>query len=805
MVFIPNISTKDLLTFFSRPRRKIVLIVVGVVWITVITTLYRYFNSTYEPFQGHHAYEGLARPDPNRVQEEANRAAATVKENLLDDVSIQLYQSQNNIKDVRNIDAHSSVYDTIFANHEVNSVLGELSFSERCDLYFTNLYAINPTWYLDPNVDVPLENRDGFKYKDFYNRKKNELKEAIAKEKNIANKDEVKEDDEFEKRMKEDYDRFWAKTQKTEQTIVDYLSHLRIYNKCYVTRDNKIEKKRLDTFITNQKKFISALTESSKINRKAKFSYSREEKLLNVDSFKTCSNLESKIYPWLSMSYPIFERFSGERFLSPPQMKDFLPRSTPSFVFAPSHEDAHYGKGKGGKISSRITNNNKGCFLQHFKNSLNGKGIVLSIADKHVDDTVRLISLLRALNNRYPIQIVYNGGLSDESKYLINMAAREPFKSFPSSFKDVEQYFPKDYLDPKDHGLPKQEVWFVNVQNVIQDQYKNKFGGFSNKFLAAMFNSFEEYLLVDADTVIVQNPDFFFNLKNYKSKGAYFYKDRAAPHFRTMSDCTFFKKITPSIVDQVVFDLPIITKKSLDLDFFDGMFYYMESGLVAINRNLHFNAIMMMIQMNFYPPVSARVYGDKEIFWLGFLAAGEENFHFNDYWAASIGEETDMSARVTDKNPKTFKSKEICAAHPGHVSSEDGKTLVWFNSGFRFCGQSKVVKYDREIKEGRRFPFLKTEADMRAFYTNRAKIRHAVIPPFKNKFETLCENEDGEPKEAWKMDGGYCNSYLWCAYSQIGGTTKDGGDNTQKGTFIEFDKKSVDLFTYYGDIWVGNE
>ena len=55
-------------------------------------------------------------------------------------------------------------------------------------------------------------------------------------------------------------------------------------------------------------------------------------------------------------------------------------------------------------------------FLNRLKQKCNGRGLVLSISDLHVDVTVRLIHLLRALNNRYPIQIVYYDNLSKETK-----------------------------------------------------------------------------------------------------------------------------------------------------------------------------------------------------------------------------------------------------------------------------------------------------------------------------------------------------------------------------------------------------
>lgn len=825
-------SLVDALAFLSRPRRKTIVGVTVAIWTCI--TLVLVFGCNDQGFEqvegaiyeGQHdgGYAGgqVDVPTADAARAAEHERVAKTKQLLLNNLSIQLFQNKNNIKDFRNVEGHLLVYDVIFTNHDVNSVLGSLDFAQRCDLYFTTLYTQQPNWYLNPDENLPLENRDEFKYDSYRTRKTDELKEAIAKEKDIK-KEDVKMDQEFEDKMKDKYKEFWAKTQRTEQTVTDYLSHLRIYNRCYVLRDNVVERQRLDAFVSKQKRFITRLTDAGAsqldasglvggdasevqantlLKASLKFRPSARERLLNYDSFASCGNIESRIYPWLLMAFPMYERWTKEITFSPPQMHKYIKLPV---VFAPSHAEAHRGRGKAGKVKSKLTKDNRGCFVTHFKNLLNGKGIVLLIADKHVDEAVRQIHLLRALNNKYPIQIVYNDGLTEANKDRIIMAAREPMSLLPASFHTVEKYFAEDYLDPRDHGLPKQEVWFVNVHNSIHDKYKGKFGGFGNKFLAAMFNSFEEFMLVDHDTVVVQNPDYFFNLRNYRQKGAFFYKDRAAPQFRPEADCTFFKKITPSVLDSVMFDVPTTSRQLFDIEFFTGMFYYMESGLVMINRNLHFNAIPMMVQMNFLQTVTNRVYGDKEIFFLAFLAAGEDDFFFNEYFAASIGEETPMDERLSDEKPKLFLSRQICLAHPGHINSEDGRLLVWFNSGFRFCGQYTKVNYEKEFKEGRRYKSLSDEEQMKALYRNPLRLRHAVIPPFKNKLETWCDNKIDEPKQAWEMDGGYCNLYLWCAYDRIGGPTDKGTDSTQKGKFIEFDQKSIDLFSYYGDIWVGNE
>ena len=44
---------------------------------------------------------------------------------------------------------------------------------------------------------------------------------------------------------------------------------------------------------------------------------------------------------------------------------------------------------------------------------------------------------------------------------------------------------------------------------------------FANKFLATLFNSFDEFILLDADTVLTQSPSYFFNLPQYLETGTF--------------------------------------------------------------------------------------------------------------------------------------------------------------------------------------------------------------------------------------------------------------------------------------------
>ncbi|KAK6204406.1 mannosyltransferase [Scheffersomyces amazonensis] len=718
---------------------------------------------------------------------------------LISKFPFKLLHKQLKIADHRQeYDTHSTIYDLIFKSHDPLSVYGNLDFDQRCQLYFYNLFINNHNWAINPNEALKLENREFFDFFDF----KEKFQDAYIKEymEIIGLDDPIEDfepDDDYEKFVNLKYKEFWERTQITEQSIIDYISHVRIFNKCFVSNNEIKSVKSLPTFFNDQKSILKDwLTIQNKEEGKSyfksatipEFQLTRQENLFNFDSFESCANIESRIYPWLSFDYPVYEKWTGEVFLSPPVIK-----TAPKSSTAKSKTSSIYSNSK-----------HKSCFLEKFKLATNGKGITLSISDLHVPDTIRLIHLLRGLNNKLPIQIVYYDNLSKDSKNRLVAAAREQFTGLPRSFNKVKHLFPADYLDPVDKGLPKQELWFVNVYNAVNENYHDKFKRFGNKFLATLFNSFEEFILIDADTVMVQPPEYFFNLKGYLDKGAYFFKDRTAVTLRPRSDTAFFKKISPSIIDQTMFNIPIITDHTMDNPLMNGMYHYMESGLVAINRNKHYNSILLMFQLAFMEPVAHRVYGDKELFWLAFSLNGDEEYVFNELHAAAIGERTPDEEYVTEAG-EMRDGQEVCGAHPGHISGEDGKSLLWFNSGFKFCTQNHNVDFEKEFELKKHFRHLQSIEEMKTFYTQPMKLKHAVIPPFKSKNDLVNENVEDQPAQGWIENKDYCFSYLWCAYSMVGGTTENGVDNTQLGKFIEFDKVSQTLFEYYGDIWVGND
>ncbi|EGW31033.1 uncharacterized protein SPAPADRAFT_141907 [Spathaspora passalidarum NRRL Y-27907] len=673
-----------------------------------------------------------------------------------EDPIIKLLQAD--LQDSSNLETelHSSVYDQIFKNHEISSVLSNLDFNQRCDLYFRNLYVADQNWKLDPdtqfNIDYNFEEFLEFRHKHY-----DEFKQEFYA--NRGGRD-VKELANF---IREKYNK--AKENDHVQTIVEYLSTLRIFNKCYVTNDNRTQIEATKSFVNRQK---------TQILEAPAFVETKRERMTDFKSVGL-NAFEHRVYPWLSFEYPLYEHWSGATFFDPPTLKT--------------------GQGYWGK---RSTSKTYSSFLSEFKNKCNGKGLVLTMPDSHVDTVVNLIHLLRALKNTLPIQIVNFEPLSFDTKQKLVTAAQSDFITLPKSYDKVAKHLGSDYLGPG--GLPKQEIWFVSVANAIDRHYRDKFKYFGNKFLATIFNSFEEFILIDDDTVMLQSPEYFFNIKKYQETGALMFRDRTSA-FRKSDDCEFLKRLGPATIDSIMFDIPIMTDYSISRPFFDKLYHYIEAGLVVLNRNIHFNSMLVISQINFFSPISSKVYGDKELFFLGFAFNGDENYYVNTLGAASVGNLTDPQERL-GPDDKPLRSQELCSSHPGHISDEDGHTLLWINSGFANCHYADIVDYSKEITFNTGLKFLPQDEDsFKKHYSSPLRIRNAIIPPYDGSIHV---NVLGEPMRGWDQHK-YCRGYTWCAYDIVGGLSTMGKVNRIQGSLIEYKEWEQNLFDYYADIWVGEE
>lgn len=632
-------------------------------------------------------------------------------------------------------------------NANMNYMLSNYDYDDRCTLYFNLLYASELTkennnkngQVVEPIVNAHREfhynSRHNGGFQKFKEDEINEIKElkkkALEEAGEEVDESKLELSEEELSQLEPKYQEILKLISEEEQILHDYMAHLKIFNRCFL-KDAGVLKQN-DAFISSQKSKLKGL---QFINQKPGSRITKKEKAI----FSTTRHLENKLYPWLSQKSPIYEN-GGKKTALISSMYPFA--STP--------------------------------FLKQFRDKLSGKGIVLTIADHHLESTIRLIHLLRALLNDLPIQIIYTPeSLSEESKHQILQASVSAFNTFPV-----------------------QDVTFVNVEPAIAENYRGKFGGFGNKILAVLFNTFEEMMLIDADTVIMIPPSEFFELRKYKRSGTLFYKDRSTIEFRPESDLVFFKKLMNTQVDEVMFGLAQPSNSTMQLPFFAyRLNHLMESGLVLVDRRRYFEQPLIMAQLNFYNTVQSRVYGDKELFWLALVILGQNEFQFNELFAGAIGEVTPKAERFKDIGKEVkLRSKEICSNHPAHFNDEDYHTLLWFNSGFEFCNQVFQVDFEYESGDKKRYSKFKTTKEYETFMRDKLKIKAAIIPPAPT---VHADNDLGEPNRGWFNMRQYCFGYTWCAYSSVG----EGDTEESQGLYIEFNLNEIKHFEWLGNTWM---
>lgn len=511
---------------------------------------------------------------------------------------------------------HSEIYDPIIKDYGLSTILNDLSFNERCELYFNELYKNEPNWKLDPYHRYNKDVEQMKSFSEFH------LDHVLYDSRELGiDPSELHFSEAKEREIKQKYDKMHKKMRRDEQSLHTHLTHFKIFNKCFLTSNSGLVKSEIDTFVTSQKQSLKEMGIDSSQQEL------QEIGTLPKQNFSSCDDIERRVYPWLTGKLPKYIRWDGTiHDGSIPQICTYTGENCEELpVEAP--------------IESMLTGN-KQCFLNNMRTQLNGKGIALTIDDRHTEITIRLIRLLRYHGNRYPIQIVYILWVSEESRKQLIKASREML------------------TDQNGNELVQQELWFVDVSQSLHKKYYVKFRSFGNKILATLFNSFAELMLVDSDTVMLQSPDYFFNMPQYNEHGAFFYRDRSA-QYRTKSDAMFFRKMMPSLLDTAIFDFPQVTNYTLDRELFNGLTHYMESGLVMVNRKRHFLQALTMAQISFMDPINKRVHGDKELFFLSLTIYGDEGYSFNKNFAASIGVETPIEERLVEVKKKSRNFKEI--------------------------------------------------------------------------------------------------------------------------------------------------
>lgn len=644
---------------------------------------------------------------------------------------------------------------------------------EKCRLFLESFVKAEPDWSF-PIYANDAYNKDVDKMANFINR---ESKHVLLKKKRKGDDQTLKTLD--RNALKNNFFELCDRTLKTDQAMADAIQLFRVYANCYFLND------------------------------------SLDATLVDLDLFNTLSR---KFFPYLRFNFPLFEIYNASK-----PIDESLAEVVKFNNGLPEFAQNTF---TGNVLSPKNDEN----LMQFYYNTINGRGIVLTATARHTKDIVRLIRVLRALNNELPIQIVYRGQLSNRSKKAILKSAFEDFKDLNSSSLNLETILPHIDLirdaEMYDIAYPKQQVSFMNLKPLVSDN--SHFQGYNNKVLALLFSSFQETILLDADTVPLLSLVAFFESPEYLETRTMFFKDRSLRDTNDYLETNFYKKLMPmddrvNSLDKLL-GLPLIDHSVFhDNNYMRGFRHYQEAGAVVIDKKMHFKGLLMTLPLSVWKePVKTSVWGDKEFYWLGLLMSGDSNFKFNKYESAAVGTMSPDSHKSY-----RFGQYELCSSHPGHVNSQG--ELMWINSGFSFCKKNNFYR-DKD-----RYPFSKLSSDEIAdMYKNPVKITHALVPPSLPDIRSVDSSRDNDfekevtflkswktrdpdideiedygikkeftpkldyyPQKGW-VKSAICQGYQYCAYDEI----QSYGKGTQKGTVFKFDQETVNKFDYLSKIWI---
>lgn len=436
-----------------------------------------------------------------------------------------------------------------------------------------------------------------------------------------------------------------------------------------------------------------------------------------VGGLENVGAIEEKLFPLFSGKAPVVTKWDGSKVSGENQMD----KTIPSF----------WGK---------------------FKKSFSGKGIVLSISDAGVEEGTRLLRVLRFLENDLPIQMVHKGDLSVNSLNKLVRVAREDmvFEHAQSSLN------------------PAQDVYFVDASGCLKESAHGYFRRFANKWVASLFSTWDEMVLMDTDVVPFIKPRELFKYQEYKENGAFFFRDRLTKERTWTTPMGFFRSLHPTLDEQVAFGIKNYTDFSEKTGFFQSKSkHVMESGMVVMKRSTHLTGLLISTAMQFWHETSGPFYGDKELFWLGQIYAGQAPFAFNSRAAAGIGE-------LQEKK----NSWEVCSTQPAHFDLEN--RLLWLNGGLQKCKKGYFQKDFDNLRLLR--DIYKTPEKLHDHYRSPTIITGAIIP--QSKLDFVQDESKG------------CIGYVWCASVP---------KSQEHNSVVEFSQKQLVLILEIERLWYGEE
>lgn len=401
--------------------------------------------------------------------------------------------------------------------------------------------------------------------------------------------------------------------------------------------------------------------------------------------------------------------------------------------------------------------------------SSNGKGIITTMAPDEVDIFIRLVKILDKLENKIPVQIIVTN--TDDMNNIRTQLCNK-----------IEN--------------TKQDIQIIDCSNVLNESFvTQKVTGYLNKWIATIFNTFDEFIFIDVDSIPFKPPSEFFKISNYKKHNMHMYRDRNLGYILLEKRCKrSFANLEPSNIE---YDL-IGTKwkytlKSSTLnpandntieeaiydDFFNRLqLHQVDSGLVIIKKNKEtFGSLLMSFLLNTADVTNDCIHGDKEYFWLGPLISGID-YSIDSFKPGAIG---GLYESIVNDNTKKIG---VCSTQIGHYNNQN--EILWINGGLKNCKNPNAAKNDFSVYQ--EFTTVRYENinKLQAIYDSALYIDGIVIPD---------QNEDG-----W-VQTRECAQFRFCATVDV----YNSNNKPISGQYIHFTERQVQLYKEFSEIWSHTE
>ncbi|AEY95307.1 FABR245Cp [Eremothecium gossypii FDAG1] len=370
-------------------------------------------------------------------------------------------------------------------------------------------------------------------------------------------------------------------------------------------------------------------------------------------------------------------------------------------------------------------------FWKNWRSFSHGKGITMSVGDGHLEMLLRMLTVLDYLGNELPIEIVEKGG-------------------------ELSQQF-RDKLTEFVRNKSKQKVRIISCARTLDETHARLIFGFSCKWVALMFNTFEEAIFLDVDAVPYILPEQFFDMEGYKSTGIMLFRDRLIDQHVSKECPDAVRQMIPTQEETSIwnhkakFSGPAANKEAYDNTkdegaaavydrfFRDHYYHVVESGVVVFNKKNKLQSIVnsFMLNLNFY--YVGCFYGDKELMWVGQLLSAED-YYIHPAPPAILG-----SAEEFEREGNTV-SYRVCGAQIGHMEL-DG-SLLWTNGGLRTCKFTDTAEQDFSKSPEYFNPKYSSPQQLQEHYSKPLEIQLIFIPEL--------------TYSVWEKSV-ECQGYTWCS------------------------------------------